>query len=281
MQMDFGDVIFKFESLLKDVCYDLYFRFLKNVTSSKREEAQCLVVSFPKSGRTWLRALLAKYFELTYDTPFDVEFENLPQKLPSFQFTHIVQSLKHARNKKIVILLRDPRDVLVSYYHARSRRATRRRFRGTASNFIRSRWGIRRIVNFLNKIIRFEPLNAQTLYLSYEALQKSLITEMTKLLKFLELPVNQSNLLEAIQFCTFEKMHWMEKRGAFDTWRLKPSDKNNVDSFKVRKGKVGGYIDELEDNDILFIENYILKHLDKRMRKRLAYTPALRVDGLY
>jgi hypothetical protein len=43
---------------------------------------------------------------------------------------------------------------------------------------------------------------------------------------------------------------------------LKPAERGNVDSYKVRRGKVGGFRDYFSDAEIREIEDYVRGRLD-------------------
>ncbi|MGB3794951.1 MAG: hypothetical protein WA957_01445, partial [Alteraurantiacibacter sp.] len=49
---------------------------------------------------------------------------------------------------------------------------------------------------------------------------------------------------------------------SFNHERLRPADPENLDSFKVRRGKVGGFVDYFSDEDIAYIDDYIDRNLD-------------------
>jgi alcohol sulfotransferase len=44
--------------------------------------------------------------------------------------------------------------------------------------------------------------------------------------------------------------------------RMIPGDKNNPDSYKVRRAKVGGYRDYFDDDQVQQIDSYIRANLD-------------------
>ena len=44
-------------------------------------------------------------------------------------------------------------------------------------------------------------------------------------------------------------------------YRLRPGDKTDAESFKTRRGVVGGYTDYLGDTEIEFLNQYIAKNL--------------------
>jgi hypothetical protein len=84
------------------------------------------VVSYPRSGNTWTRCLIANM--IYQDDP--VTFANVEQRIPDI-YTSSKRHLKKLprprmiktheyfdpRYKKVVYIVRDPRDVALSYYH--------------------------------------------------------------------------------------------------------------------------------------------------------------------
>ena len=230
-----------------------------------------LLVSYPKSGRTWLRAILARYLELAHGITTDIDPEGIPEpyraivlRLPPppgrVAFSHLVYQMAD-RRRPAAVLLRDPRDTLVSYYHWRHR-AAGRHSRLPISEFLRSRWGVWRLVRFHNTMARYWEGRTDLLHLSYEALHQDTAGETRKLLLFLGLSVDPEALSAAVSFARFEKMQARER----NTPRNAEKD---VDSLKVRKGRVGGYREELGDDDIAYVERFLDDHLDHRMRERM------------
>lgn len=102
--------------------------------------ADLLVLSRTKSGRTWLRVMLSHLYHLRYGVPADelLNFDNLHRldpRIPKVHFSHDTTFAHHrpagrpldARPKqKLLFLVRDPRDVAVSFYHHVQRRASAR-----------------------------------------------------------------------------------------------------------------------------------------------------------
>ena len=96
----------------------------------KLQKADIVVVSFGKSGRTWLRVMISHLFRVMYQLPenailgFD-NFHNLNRAVPKIFFTHDnyikdftgdFASKQPFYNKRVVLLARDPRDVAVSQF---------------------------------------------------------------------------------------------------------------------------------------------------------------------
>jgi hypothetical protein len=56
-------------------------------------------------------------------------------------------------------------------------------------------------------------------------------------------------LAHALAFSEFENMKKLEAAGAFDSKILRPGDVTDPESFKVRRGKIGGYREYLSKED--------------------------------
>ena len=98
---------------------------------SKLNRANAIVVSYPKSGRTWMRALLSYYLKDIYRLPqcglitFD-NYSKLNPSIPRTAFTHdrFFETSKTPaeyypayERAPVVLIARDPRDTLVSAWH--------------------------------------------------------------------------------------------------------------------------------------------------------------------
>jgi hypothetical protein len=89
--------------------------------------------------------------------------------------------------------------------------------------------------------------------------------------------IDQDAFDRGLQFSSFENMKNMEARGEFKTGILIPENPLDPDSFKVRRGIVGGYKQYLSERDLLAIEQAMLS-LDARFGyqgSRLAVAPAV------
>ncbi|MEO7168648.1 MAG: hypothetical protein ABI016_16655, partial [Chthoniobacterales bacterium] len=64
-----------------------------------------------------------------------------------------------------------------------------------------------------------------------------------------EQPVNQPAFAHALQFSDFGHMKKLENAGAFESKILRAGDTQDPESFKVRRGKVGGFAEYLSPND--------------------------------
>ena len=65
----------------------------------------------------------------------------------------------------------------------------------------------------------------------------------------------------AVDASSFERMKKMERENEFNRSWLKAGDVKDEESFKVRRGKIGGYTDYLEDDEIAAINRLINEQL--------------------
>jgi Sulfotransferase domain len=98
----------------------------------------------------------------------------------------------------------------------------------------------------------------------YEALRASPAEHFRDLLAVLGESSPDANIFqEALEFSRFENMQKLEAAGAFDSNILHPGDVRDPESFKVRRGKVGGYSEYLSTEDQQFAVAAITE-LDRR-----------------
>ena len=232
-------------------------------------------VSYPKCGRTWTRYFLAKYMENFCGREFDIEFDHLIQKSSCDRmlvYTHAQyeeETLDQAReklidlkNKNIIFLVRDPRDVMVSLYFQLTKRNPKHFLEEGISmaRFVRvKQCGIERLVNFMNLWYMNRDQFDNFTKLSYENLQDQPEKEFGKFIRALELPLDPKVLKTAIEESSFDKMR--EKEKDKDTTELKPGKEEDEESYKTRKGKVGGYTEYLDEETIEFIDRIIEEKL--------------------
>jgi Sulfotransferase domain len=240
------------------------------------------IVSYPKCGRTWVRMMIGKY--LLGDRPGDpLEIFDLTKAepgIPTIEFTHddypqlkpcdrLFPDKSIYQGKRVVLLVRDPRDVLVSYYFQYTRRGAKERandaqFDGTISDFIRQDIGaLKSIVAFYNIWVRNRTVPKSFHLLRYEALHHDPANELRTLIDFLGLPdFGASARDDAIKFAKFENMRRLEETGALRNNRLRPTVAGDPEAFKVRRGIVGGYRNYLDAADIDYVEDHIARELD-------------------
>src|SRR5438128_499972 len=241
--------------------------------ASELSGGTAIVVSIPKSGRTWLRAFVCAYFCKRFGLAFTLRPERYWQTdIPRLIFSHdlfehrtkgdlwdrlrgkYLLPRRELSRAKIILLARDPRDCFVSLYLQITRRdpnAPVQLRQKSVSEMLRDkRFGVRAIVSTMNDWMNeFSGRNNFTL-IRYEALRASPAEYFRDLLAMLgESMPDTAMFQEALEFSRFENMQKLEAAGAFDSKILHPGDVRDPESFKVRRGKVGGYREYLSLED--------------------------------
>jgi hypothetical protein len=104
------------------------------------------------------------------------------------------------------------------------------------------RFGIHAIVKTMNDWLNEFSGGGDFTIIRYESLRESPAENFRALLAILgETTPEMSIFQDALDFSRFENMQKLEAAGAFDSKILRPGDVRDPESFKVRRGKIGGY----------------------------------------
>jgi hypothetical protein len=166
----------------------------------------------------------------------DVHWQQRPRgpNTPLFFKSH---HLPRPEYRRVVYLLRDGRDVMVSYYHhLAALNKAEPDFLGMARGDAQlwpCKWHEHVEAWLAN------PFDAQMLVLRYEHLQTAPVEALTRLCKFADLRCDEACMARVVKSTSFEKMRLKEASQGFanPVW---PRDK-----FFIRRGQVGSYRDEM------------------------------------
>lgn len=252
-----------------------------------------LVMSFPKAGRTWLRVLVAAALGASAGGRAAAESE-VGRWLASDRvdaaghrlfFTHGLSQRLDADGDQLaafaerwasrptLVVVRDPRDVVVSYYFQR----TRRPFRSDShspqdlSAFLRDELvGAQRIVTLMNAWQAATRRHTESARLSYESLHRDTVDALRRSLRFLlgvEAP--DAVLQLAARFGSFDHMRELEVSGRYPQgkrlWTARPDDPT---SYKTRSGRIGGFAEHLGPEDSAWLDRLIDERLDPALDYR-------------
>jgi hypothetical protein len=250
----------------------------------KLERCDWVLMSWGKSGRTWLRVMLSRAYTLKGGLPAEelLDFDNLramDSRLPAVFFTHNnylrdytgnQTSKRHFLGKRIVLLVRDPRDVAVSqFFQWQFRMRPNKKFINDypphgadidAWDFVLdSEAGVPRIVDYFNGWAEAIPELKDVLVVRYEDMRADPAAVLARILAFTGTEVTPEQVAEAVEFAAYDNMKKMEQERFFkgSGARVKPGDKDNPQSFKVRKAKVGGYRDYFTDEQCEQLEQMV------------------------
>jgi hypothetical protein len=197
------------------------------LTPSTRIASDIYLVSYPKSGNTWLRFLVANALKLHYESERSVNFFSISDIIPDVQISRNI-SLNPAFDdntlpriikshcaynpyyKRIVLLVRDPRDVMVSYYfHLMSHGTIPSSLK--FSKFIRSyRFGVKTWERHTNSWLK-NRVNGQNLHIfTYENLSESTSETLYRILDLIGFSISMDLIEKAVQISSFENMKKLE-----------------------------------------------------------------------
>ena len=255
----------------------------------KLKLADGVIVSFGKSGRTWLRVMLSRFYQVKYGIGERhlIGFDNLHKKnraIPKLFFTHDNYLKDYTGNrdsktdfydKKVVLLVRNPLDVAVSQffqwkYRMRPGKKALNQYPEHGSDIeiydflMDPDAGLTKIIDYLNLWAREAGKIKDLLIVRYEDMRSNTGDVLEKIVTFLGTPGEQDQIQEAVRFASVENMRNMETKRTF--WlsgsRMVAKDKSNPNSYKVRKAKVGGYRDYFDDKQIQLLNQLVADRLD-------------------
>ncbi|NEQ09159.1 MAG: sulfotransferase domain-containing protein [Moorea sp. SIO4E2] len=239
-----------------------------------KNESDFFLISFPKCGRTWLRLMLGRVFQMHFKLKDAniLELDKLRElhpDIPKICVSHddkpqwkkpdeLVTSKAEYQDKRVIFLVRDPRDAIVSNYYQKTKR--RQAYDGSLSEFIREENGsFATLILFYNIWAENREVPQDFLLVRYEDIHRDRQKELRRMLHFLGLPEIADDLIaKAGEYAIFENMRKMEVENKFNSPRMSAVDPGDINSYKTRRGKVGGFKDNLSTADIDYL-NCIMK----------------------
>jgi hypothetical protein len=250
--------------------------------------ADAVVVSFGKSGRTWLRVMISRLYQQQYGLPEGdlIEFDNFHRAnaaIPRLLFTHDNYlrdytgdggGKKAFAGKRVVLLIRHPADITVSQYfqwkhRMREHKIALNQYPPRSSNlslydFTVGPSGLPKVIAWLNEWANALDELGDVMVVSYEDLRRDTVATFAGVAGYLRAGATVDQIADAVEWARFENMKQREAESASDSGRLSAADRNNPDSFKTRRAKAGGYRDDFDGLELETIEHIIETTLDPR-----------------
>lgn len=220
----------------------------------RRSTRDVVVISHPKSGRTWLHFMLTSIgVKLLFDhAGSDNSSAN--------RLEDITHQLGKWREWRVAFLHRDPRDTVVSgFFQATKRLKESQRFQGSISDFMRDpRYGVAKIAGFNLLWLESRDMFRDFTSASYEDLHKDTSGELGRLIRFAtSKPADERKVQRAVQAGAFDNMRKVESAlgGKMDErLKLGGGSPDDPQSLKTRKGKVGGWRDYFDAEDAGYMD---------------------------
>lgn len=216
----------------------------------ERQSADYLLISLTNCGRTWLRVILGRAIALHYHLPEAINIHDLFRLSEANPYLPAIKPMHEKYDQfghgyvgqKVILLVRDPRDALVSRYHQHKQELSFE----TLEDYIAESTELTDYIQFYNDWQTHQKA-VELLVVRYEDMKSDTPKEIRRVFEFLDLSITSDEMEQAITHASFQNMRKMELKGGKEVGIgvMAGRDVNNPDSFKVRKGKVGGYRLEL------------------------------------
>jgi len=228
-----------------------------------RRDDDIFLVSFPKSGNTWISFIIANmiieklgldmmvnHFNIHGFVPDIHQGQDLPSDMGFFPFKRIIKShaYYHPEYKNVLYILRDPRSVMVSYHKFV---VGLDKYDNDLDNFIRdNKFGIKAWVTHVRGWLDGIIPGTRFRILKYEDFKANPVKSVGELAELLGVSLTEESLNNIIEKSTFESMRRSEEStGSISIKRFDAE-------FKfVRKGKSTGWKNELSKEQISYIND--------------------------
>ena len=228
------------------------------------------IVSFPKSGATWMNFLMANVQIMMSGSDRLVTFFNVHDFVPDIHVTRNIGNTKfsfpgyrviksHAEYnpyyQKVIYVVRDPRDTLISYYHFLRGLS---RFDGSISKLVHSPvFGVEAWCRHLDGWHDQSRASLSISFIRYEDLIKDPRSTLNSMYALLGHVIPDRIMEAAIRLSSFDNMRALEQSYGYGG-----RDISSTLKF-MRSGKSGVGKEEMSAEDLAYIEQVAMKWLTR------------------
>ncbi len=230
------------------------------------QDNDIFIAGYPKSGNTWMQSLVAGLL-------YGIDTEFLPDKLAQ-DIVPDVHSLKYYKRyskinffkthdlpqpkyKKVIYLVRDGRDAMVSYYNYNKNlqvNITLEEMVKEGKEMWPSKW------HEHVKQWKSNPYNAEIITIRYEDLLEQPFVEMKKICQFANIQRSDEIIQKVIEGNNIDKMRQrVIETGGMGQRKFQGSEQG---AKFFRKGKMGSYKSEMDED--------LIKYFNKEAQNELA-----------
>ena len=268
---------------------------LSKLEIARARRSKLFIIGHPKSGNTWLRTMISRVYQVRYGLPAWLilksdELANQNRAIPRFLVTNghysyervIEQALDYRApaaefaDRKIVLLARHPSDIAVSWYFQFTKRISAYK-RELISHGIQrpidpesiSMWdfvmnneiGVSSLIEYLNRWERNLRGREHSLIVRYEDRRADPGATLKQILTFFGEPYSDAEIDEAVDFTSFDKLKKLESEGFFPHGGMSRRRDGEADAFKLRRGKVQGYRDYFDADQLTRMDEMVATRL--------------------
>ena len=247
-----------------------------------------LIIAHPKSGNTWLKAMLSRLYQVRFGFPEELlnksdEYARRNPAVPRLAATNGYYSYEGAvgeelkrpdsalRDKAIVFLPRHPLDIAVSWFFQFTKRQSAHKqelinafIEHPVDKYTVSMWefvrnsdiGVEFLIDYLNGWRLALAGLERAITVRYEDLRTNPELELARINALLGEDFSDQEIADAVAWASVDNLRKMEREGKFRQGGMTLRNPDDPNSFKVRRAKIGGYrdyfnSDELEELDAL------------------------------
>tara|TARA_R110002049_G_scaffold31098_5_gene105841 strand:+ start:1 stop:942 length:942 start_codon:yes stop_codon:yes gene_type:complete len=263
-------------------------KHLARLELAKAHRANFLIIGHPKSGNTWLKVMISRLYQMRYNLPESKlintdEFARKIPEIPRLAATNGYYSYEGEvgkllacgapdnplRHKPVLFLARNPIDIAVSWFHQFTKRQSRAKQelinhfiehpidRRTVQmwDFVRhSDIGLPSLIEFQNTWARNVAELEHGMLARYEDLRAEPVPTLLKITQLMGENFSEEEVRAAVEWGSFDNLQKLETSGTFSQGGMKLVNANDPSTFKVRRGKVGGYRDDFNAEQVAELE---------------------------
>jgi len=270
--------------------------YLAQLELAKAHRAGLIIIGHPKSGNTWLKAMISRLYQLRYDLPesklintdeFSRKYPDIPRLAATngyYSYEGEVGKLlgpgapdNPLRHKPVLFLARNPIDIAVSWYHQFTKRQSRAK-QELINHFIEhpidrrtvDMWDFVRHSDIgLPCLIEYENHWAQAvqkldhgLLVKYEDLRAEPVPALLRVTQLMGADFSEEDVRAAVEWGSFENLQKLETSGTFRQGGMKLVNADDPSTYKVRRGKVGGYREDFSPAQVAELEALVRERID-------------------
>ena len=279
-------------------------RLLSRLEVGLARRAGLLIIGHPKSGNTWLKVMLARLSQVRHGFKANelIGSDELALRnpaIPRLAATNAIYSYEGAvgrilaagapddplRHKPVMLLARNPIDIAVSWFFQFTKRQSKhkqelvnhfiehpidRRTIGMWDFVRHSDIGLPFLIDYLNTWKRNIGDLENAMIVRYEDLRSDTAETLKKVTVLMGEDFSDDEIAEAVSFGSFDNLRKLETSGFFRRGGMRLVNANDPETFKVRRGKVGGYGDYFTEAQTAELEALMME----RLSPTFGYRPA-------
>ena len=270
-------------------------KYLARLELAKAHRAGFIIIGHPKSGNTWLKVMISRLYQLRYKLPESRlintdEFSRRIPGIPSLAATNGCYSYEQEvgnlllagaadnplRHKPVIFLARNPIDIAVSWYHQFTRRQSAAK-QELINHFIdnpidrrsvemwdfvrHSDIGLEFLIDYQNSWARNIAELEQGALIKYETLRAQPVPTLLQITRLMGEDFAEEDIRQAVQWGSFDNLQKLETAGTFKQGGMKLVNASDPDTYKVRRGKVGGYREDFAPEQVAELEALVRERI--------------------